>query len=312
MSQSGRNASPAAPILRALIPAAGHGVRLLPATRAQAKEMLPLGVTPVIQLVAEELLHAGVQSVLVVTGRGKESIENHFDGSAPVDDTSAPAHSVFDRHAIQFLYTRQEVPRGLGDAILHGESFVGDQNFVVALGDCVIAGNGEPSLLQRAIATHVERGAAATVAVQLVRPEQTRRYGMLALGADLGGAFAVRGLVEKPGPEKTPSLWAVSARYIFSPAIFEYLHRAQPGYGGEIQVTDSIHAMAQYGLPVLAVPLGEKEFRLDVGNKESYARAFMRTVLTDAEVGADLRQYAGDLLSYLAGDRDSDPDRAAR
>ena len=98
----------------------------------------------------------------------------------------------------------------------------------------------------------------------------------------------------------------------FSPAIFEYLHRAQPGYGGEIQVTDSIHAMAQYGLPVLAVPLGEKEFRLDVGNKESYARAFMRTVLTDAEVGADLRQYAGDLLSYLAGDRDSDPDRAAR
>lgn len=312
MSESSLAQPTSSPILRALVPAAGQGVRLLPATRAQAKEMLPLGATPIIQLVAEELLLAGVNSVLIVTGRGKESIENHFDGTPPTDDTSAPERSVFDRHTMQFFYTRQSSPRGLGDAILHGQGFAGDQDFVVALGDCVIIGDSRPSLLERMIRLHREQRASATVAVQQVTPEQTRRYGMVELGEQERGVFAVQGLVEKPGPDKTPSLWAVAARYVFSPAIFEFLRAARPGYGGEIQLTDALHALVRAGLPVYAVPLGEKEFRLDVGNKESYARAFVRSVLTDSEVGEGLRRYAGDLLAYLAGHCNQDPDRPAR
>jgi UTP--glucose-1-phosphate uridylyltransferase len=273
--------------------------------------MPPLGATPVIQLVAEELLQAGITSVLVITGRGKEAIENHFDGQPLTDETSAPENSVFDRHALQFFYTRQSTPLGLGDAIRHGEGFARGEDFVVALGDCVITGDGTPSLLQRMIAAHRAHGAAATIAVQRVSPEQTRMYGMVALGEEVDGTFTVTGLVEKPGPERTPSPWAVTARYVLSSQVYRFLSGAQPGYGGEIQLTDALDALARAGGLVLAVPLGEKEFRLDVGNMEAYSRAFLRTVLTDAQAGPGLRQYTADLLNYLSGRHVEDPDRRA-
>ena len=313
------------PVRRAVIPAAGLGTRLLPATRAQPKEMLPLGTTPVIQRVAEELVAAGLDQALIITGQGKESIQDHFDPAYNADyvpEASHPDLNVFDRANLRLYYTRQVSPRGLGDALLHGADFAGEQDFVVALGDCAIVGDGRPSLLERLLATHASRGAAATIAVQRVSAEQTRRYGIVAVdmghrrdaGATAAGedweAFPVTGIVEKPGPEAAPSRWAVSARYVFSPRLFDFLRETTPGYGGEIQLTDAIEAMIKAGLPVWVVPLGEKEIRLDVGNNLAYSRAFMRTVLSDPETGPALREYAAALLDLLAGQRTPDPDRA--
>ena len=307
-------------VCRAVIPAAGMGTRLLPVTRAQPKEMLPLGTTPVIQIVLQELVAAGLDEALIITGRGKESIENHFDPAYNADylpDAPHPALDVFDRANLRLYYTRQATARGLGDAVLHGEDFVGAQDFVVALGDCAIVGDGRPSLLERLIHTHRSQGAAATIAVQRVSAEQTRRYGIVAVDeAHAGGeagfpAFPVTGIVEKPGPEAAPSRWAVSARYVFSPSVFGFLRETAPGLGGEIQLTDAIEGMVQAGLPVWVVPLGEKEIRLDVGNNLAYGRAFIRTVLSDPQTGPALREYVTALLDLWAGRATQDPDRAA-
>jgi UTP--glucose-1-phosphate uridylyltransferase len=275
--------------------------------------MLPLGTTPVIQAVLEELLAAGINQVLIITGRGKESIENHFDpeyNSHSLPEPEHPALDVFNRANLRLYYTRQHVPRGLGDAVLHGEDFAGCEDFVVALGDCVILGPKSPSLLQRLVAVHREKRAAATVAVQRVTAEQTRHYGIVAVEAGSGDALAVRGIVEKPGPEAAPSRWAVSARYAFSPQVFGFLRQLQPGYGGEIQLTDAIAAMIEAGLPVWAVPLGEEEIRLDVGNRLAYGRAFVRTLLSDPEVGAEFQAYLAALLEFWTGRQRQDPDRA--
>ncbi len=304
-------------ISRAVIPAAGLGTRLLPVSRAQPKEMLPLGTTPVIQMVAEELLGAGLNQVLIVTGRGKQSIEDHFDpayNSAHVPEAPHPRLDVFDRANLRLYYTRQAAPRGLGDALLHAEDFAGDRDFVVALGDCAIVGDGSPSLLERLIATHRRERAAATIAVQRVSAEQTRRYGIVAVAEEsprTPSAMPVTAIVEKPGPEVAPSRWAVSARYVFSPRLFEFLRYTAPGYGGEVQLTDAIQAMIEAGLPVWVVPLSEKEIRLDVGNNLAYGRAFIRTVLSDPQTGPALREYAAALLDWWAGRQLHDPDRAA-
>ena len=312
------------PLRRAVIPAAGLGTRLLPVTRAQPKEMLPLGTTPVIQIVAQELVAAGLDQALIITGRGKESIEDHFDPAYNSDylpDAPHPDLDVFDRKNLRLYYTRQATPRGLGDALRHAEDFAGEHDFVVALGDCAIVGDGRPSLLERLVATHRSRGAAATIAVQRVSAEQTRRYGMVAVDTehrrDAGAtgeawpAWPVTGIVEKPGPEATPSRWAVSARYAFSSRVFDFLRDTAPGYGGEIQLTDAIEGMIEAGLPVWAVPLGEKEIRLDVGNNLAYGRAFIRTVLSDPETGPVLRDYVAALLDLWEGRCAQDPDRAA-
>jgi len=299
-------------IRRAIVPAAGQGTRLLPATRAQAKEMLPLGTKPVIQMAAEELLAAGVRSVLIVTGWGKEAIKNHFDsanGPARSGGGEYESSGIFDPAAMQFFYTRQSVPRGLGDALLHGEDFVGSEDFVVALGDCAIVGGQTPSLVERLIAAHQIQGAAATLAVQRVSPEQTRRYGIIRVAEASGKLLRVGGIVEKPGPEQAPSNWAVTARYVFAPHLFGFLRQVPPGYGGEIQLTDAIQQMIESGLPVWAVPLTKQEIRLDVGNKSSYARAFVRTMLSDPETGAELREYVARLLDLLSGQSSADPDR---
>lgn len=310
-------ALPSAGISRAVIPAAGLGTRLLPVTRAQPKEMLPLGTTPVIHRVAEELVAAGVNQALIITGRGKESIENHFDpayNSAHLPEAPHPELDVFDRANLRIYYTRQATPRGLGDALLHAEDFAGEHDFVVALGDCAIVGEGRPSLLERLIATHQREGAAATIAVQRVSAEQTRRYGIVAVAEQSTptlSAMPVTGIVEKPGPEAAPSRWAVSARYVFSPRLFEFLRYTAPGYGGEVQLTDAIEGMIEAGLPVWVVPLTEKEIRLDVGNNLAYGRAFIRTVLSDPQTGPALREYAAALLDWWAGRQSQDPDRAA-
>jgi len=286
-------------IRRAVIPAAGLGTRLYPATKSQPKEMLPLGTKPTIQYVVEELVATGVQDILLITGRQKRAIEDHFDaGDAQSSEHQGPSNALaICDPAVHFFYVRQSSPRGLGDAIAHAEPFTGTEAFVVALGDCVILGRETDSLMSRMVSVHEERRAAATVAVQTVAPQDTTRYGIVAPEPGEGAhAMRLQGIVEKPGPDRAPSNLAVCARYVFSPAVFDHIRRTPPGLGGEVQLTDAIGGMIQAGLPVYAVALTAHEERLDVGNQEAYAQAFLRVALSDPQMGAGLRRYVAGLL----------------
>jgi UTP--glucose-1-phosphate uridylyltransferase len=297
-------------VVKAVIPAAGRGTRLYPATKSQPKEMLPLGPRPTIQRVAEELVDAGVLQMLIVTGHSKRAIEDHFDPAEGVERAEkCPACAkVFDNGLVRFFYTRQSEPRGLGDAVLQASDFVGDADFVVALGDSVIVSPESPTLLERLIATHEATNAAATIAVYDAGEQGTRKYGIIAPAAESNGGLRITGIVEKPGPQRAPSRLAVCARYCFSPKVFEYLAAVRPGLGGEVQLTDAIQAMISDGLAVYAVPLGPGEFRMDVGDFVSYGRAFIRTMLTHEDFGEPLKKYCQDLLQYLECNDRPDPD----
>lgn len=289
-------------IRKAVIPAAGLGTRLYPATKSQPKEMLPLGTRPTIQFVAEELVGAGLRQVLVVTGRQKRAIEDHLDpadGLEPPDNCES-CSDVFDTSLVRFFYTRQSEPRGLGDAVALAEDFTAGEHFVVALGDCVITSTERSALVRRMVEVHAQQGAAATIAVQRVSPEATRKYGIIAPAEDIRGTWVrLTDIVEKPGPEEAPSNLAVCARYVFAPALFEFLRTTAPGHGGEVQLTDAIRAMIAAGLPVYAVPLAADESRLDVGDFPSYARAFMQVMLAHPQFGKGLRDFARQLVEEL-------------
>lgn len=299
-------------ITRAVIPAGGRGTRLYPLTKSQPKEMLPLGTIPTIQGVAEEMVAAGVTDILIVTGEGKGPIEDHFDpvaGLCPSDFPDAEPSPVLDGETVRFSYTRQGEPLGLGDAISHGRQFAGDSHVLVALGDCIITCERRGGALRRMVEAHVKHEAAASILVQRVSIEDTSRYGIVDPGAQMGeSAFEMADIVEKPGPDRAPSRFAVAARYAFSPMIFDYLAGLEPGVGGEIQLTDAIRAMVADGHRVLGVPLRGGERRLDVGNLGSYSRAFVRTMLTHDRHGEDLRRYTANLLAHIDDPAHPDPD----
>jgi UTP--glucose-1-phosphate uridylyltransferase len=285
-------------ITKVVIPAAGLGTRLYPATKSQPKEMLPLGRKPMIQLVVEEMLQAGLWQVLLITGQKKRAIEDHFDST---DGAVFGADEADSGHLVpQFYFRRQAAQRGLGDAIHHAKEFTGDQPFAVALGDCIIDGNGPAPLMSRLLEAHRSTGAAATIAVQRVPPERVSSYGVVAPDGDPAPTFRIRDIVEKPTPEAAPSNLAVAARYAFEPAIHEFLERTTPGHGGEIQLTDAIRLMLRDGLPVCCVALEPGEQRLDIGSFTTYAQAFFSMMLRDPEVGAELRDYVRALLDDTA------------
>ena len=290
-------------IRKAVLPAAGLGTRLYPATRSQPKEMLPLGRKPAIQLVAEEAVRAGLDQILVITGRKKRAIEDHFDvdnrpyADAVANGTVTP--SILDNGEGRFFYTRQQGARGLGDAVYCARDFVGSDHFVVALGDAVIAQRGaDPPLLRRLVAAHIENGAEATIAVRHVPDDLLSRYGIVAPAGDVEAeVFPLADLVEKPSADEAPSNWAITARYAFSPRVFDFLEQIEPGHGGELQITDAIRLMAQQGLLVQAVRLRGDEQRFDLGNFRDYALAFIEVSLADPECGAELRARVADLLA---------------
>lgn len=273
-------------IRKAVIPAAGFGTRLLPATKSQPKEMLPVGRKPVIQYVVEEIAAADIAQVLVVTSQQKRAIEDHFD----INGSSA--HGLEDVAICQMHYTRQSVPTGLADAIAHAEGFVADEPFVVSLGDSLIRSESPGSTLSRLIETHLHENAAATILFETVALEDVVRYGIAKPMGEPGRTFAVADLVEKPCVEEAPSTLAVAGRYVFAPTVFEYIRRTEPGRGGEIQITDTMRLMLQDGLPIWGVRMGEGERRLDIGNYRSYFRAFLDMALMDPDYGADLAEFA--------------------
>lgn len=287
-------------VVKVVVPVAGMGTRLLPATKSQPKEMLPVGRKPVVQYVVEELVAAGLHQILLVTGRKKTVIEDHFDPDPELVQTLSVGggyalleESKYTETNARFYYTRQSVPRGLGDAVNHAKEFAGDDNFVVALGDSIIRSRDGSSLLEDMIAVHLRSGAACTVAVEEVDPTEVYRYGIVkpVADAELRADFGVEDLVEKPRVGAAPSTLAIAARYVFSPAIFEAIRRTAPDRNGDLQLTDSIRLLVHLGHRVRAVPLGAGQRRYDIGNFESYFRAFIDFALADEKYGYMVRQY---------------------
>lgn len=289
-------------IKNAIVPVAGLGTRLLPATKSQPKEMLPVGKKPVVQYVVEELARSGLREILFVTGRGKDSIENHFDRdpelieslrNAAKDDLLDELH--FEELKIHYLYTRQSVQRGLGDAILCGEPFVGHDPFVVALGDSIIGLNGESTICRRMCDVYEENQAAAVIGVEEVARENVPHYGVVK--PDNGGdVFNISTLVEKPRPEDAPSNLAIAGRYVFSPVIFDMIRKVSPDKRQEIQITDAIRLLCETGRRVMGVRLSPGERRYDIGNFQSYFETFLEFALADDQYGPRLKERLRQLL----------------
>jgi UTP--glucose-1-phosphate uridylyltransferase len=288
-------------ITKAIIPAAGLGTRLLPATKSQPKEMLPVGRKPVIQYVVEELQEAGLRQILVVTGRRKRAIEDHLDSDPQLVAALQQAGNeamlsdlTYLEGKVRFFYTQQSAPKGLGDAIAMGADFVDGEDCVVALGDSIIAAQDPAVPLRAMMKAHRELNAAAVVAVEKVPETETFRYGIVRLaGAEPPPGEPVRmtDIVEKPPLGMAPTTLAVAARYVFSPLIFEALERTPADGRGEIQVTDAIKLLIQMGKPVYAWLLPPGQRRYDIGNLESYFYAFIDFVLADERYGYLVRKY---------------------
>ena len=263
--------------------------------------MLPVGRKPIVQYVAEELVSNGVEQILFVTGRNKASIENHFDIDPELLRSLSAANKeellqeLLDLPA-HFFYTRQRMQKGLGDAILAGENFAGEQPFVVALGDSIIGLHAQSRAVSRLAELFETRRASCVIAVEEVPKDQTSYYGVVAPAESDGDCFRVQRLVEKPKPEEAPSNLAIAGRYVFSPIIFDMLRRVTPDQRGEVQLTDAIQLLCEEGKRVLAVKLPAGERRYDIGNFPSYFETFVEFALADPLYGKSLRQALRRLL----------------
>jgi UTP--glucose-1-phosphate uridylyltransferase len=290
-------------IRSAIVPVAGHGTRLLPATKSQPKEMLPVARKPIVQYVAEELVANGVDQILFVTGRNKSSIENHFDLDPELlrvlketQKKELLEELQFEDLNTHYFYTRQRMQKGLGDAILCGETFAGEQPFVVALGDSILGLNAQSQTLAKMVELFENRSASCVIAVEEVPREDTSHYGVIEPGEVVDGGIRIVNLVEKPKPEDAPSNLAIAGRYIFSPIIFDMIRAIAPDKRGEVQITDAIQRLCDEGRRVLAVQLPAGEKRYDIGNFPSYFETFVEFALADPLYGAEFRDKLKRLL----------------
>jgi UTP--glucose-1-phosphate uridylyltransferase len=278
-----------------VVPVAGLGTRLLPATRSAPKEMLPVVDKPIVQYVIEELTGAGIERVLFVTGRRKRAIEDHFDADPELDrasGTSAPGDG------LRLLYTRQRHPRGLGDALRCADGFSAGRPVVVALGDAIIepSPDGGAGIVTRLIDAFAERGASAAVAVTEVPAEAVGRYGIVVARNEAGEVLDVADVVEKPDPRQVASRTAIAARYVLGPEVFAALARVRPGQSGEIGLTEALRDVIARGGRVIAVPLAAGERRHDIGTVEGYCRTFLDHALRHPQLGGALRAEAARLI----------------
>ncbi len=288
-------------IRKAVVPVAGVGTRLFPATKSQPKEMLPVGRKPVVQYVVEELRAAGVEQILLITGRKKAAIEDHFDADLELSQVLHragnvdPADLPIADGISGVFYTRQGTPSGVADAVGLARDFVGGEPFVVAFGDTIIHGG---DLVARLMAAHGASGASGAVAVEQIAPEDAFRYGIVDV-RDVDGSLVAVDLVEKPAAGRAPSDLAIVPRYVFESSIFDAIEATRPGLGGERWLTDSIAILARESPPVRVVPLEATERRYDIGNFASYYRAFIDFALADPQYGAGVRQYVSELGQRL-------------
>lgn len=286
-------------LTKAVIPVAGLGTRFLPATKAQPKEMLPLVDKPVIQYVVEEAIHCGLETLVMVTGRGKQAIENHFDVAYELEDTLQRRGKAEDLSVVRdvtrlasFAYVRQGEPLGLGHAVLCAEPLVGHEPFALLLGDDVF--DCAETALGALLEAHRATGK-SVVGVQKVPLEHTSRYGIVAAPEAEGHPWwPVSRIVEKPKPEEAPSRWAVVGRYVLAPRVFHHLHRIERGVGGEYQLTDALARLAEEG-ELVAAPLTAGRF--DTGNKLDYLKANLAFALQREDLADDLRAYLRELMA---------------
>jgi len=289
---------------KAVIPAAGLGTRFLPATKAMPKEMLPVVDKPAIQYVVEEATQAGISDILIIIGRNKNALSNHFD-SVPELETNLEKKGDKDRLAkvqessdlADIHFVRQGEPKGLGHAVLRARSHVGDHPFAVLLGDDLI--DERDPLLTKMLEEH-ERTGAAIIALMEVDPAHIHMYGAAAVeptGTD--DVVKVTGLVEKPKAEDAPSNLAVIGRYVLSPTVFDILERTEPGKGGEIQLTDALQELAADpdGPGVYGVVFRGR--RYDTGDRVDYIKAIVQLAADRDDLGPDLRPWFKEFAATL-------------
>ena len=288
-------------ITKAVIPAAGLGTRFLPATKAMPKEMLPIVDKPVIQYVVEEAVRAGLDDLLMVTGRNKNALENHFDKATEIESALQLKGDVGKLNEVSFSnslanihYMRQGDPKGLGHAVLRAKAHVSDQSFAVLLGDDMIDERDE--LLPKMIEVH-DLNQAHVVALMEVPEEQIHLYGCAAVEqTEDDSVVRITGLVEKPSIEQAPSNLAVIGRYVLKSKIFETLENTAPGRGNEIQLTDALAHEAENDKVYGVIFSGR---RYDTGDKLDYLKSTLKVAIDRDDIGGDLREWLKDFSKGL-------------
>lgn len=282
-------------VKKAIIPAAGLGTRFLPATKAQPKEMLPIVDKPTIQYIVEEAIASGIEDIIIISGRGKRAIEDHFDKSYELEETLAKKEKTVLLKEMQEIsnmanihYIRQKEPKGLGHAISVARHFIGDEPFAVLLGDDIVESNGTPCLKQ--LIDVFDRYNSSVVGVQQVSDDEVSKYGIVApKSAEIErGVIHVDDLVEKPTKEEAPSNYAIMGRYVLRPEIFDILEVLPPGAGGEIQLTDAIKKLNETQI-VLAYEFDG--IRYDVGDKFGFVQATLDFALKRDDLKASVEKY---------------------
>ncbi len=293
-------------IKKAVIPAAGLGTRFLPATKAQPKEMLPLVDKPTIQYIVEEAINAGIESILIITGRGKRNIEDHFDKSYELEaelkrkgDTSLLNMVEDISHLVNVYYVRQKEAKGLGHAIYCAKAFVGNEPFAVLLGDDVVISD-EPAIGQ--LNRVYEQYGKPVVGVAPVERSEVDKYGIVAPGSKTQAAalHRVADLVEKPNVDTAPSNLAILGRYIITPDIFDILENQEPGKNGEIQLTDALRTLNK-GAGMFAFEFSGK--RYDVGDKLGFLKATVEIALMREDLNKDFKAYLTAKIKELISER---------
>jgi UTP--glucose-1-phosphate uridylyltransferase len=291
-------------VRKAVIPAAGLGTRFLPATKASPKEMLPLVDKPLIQYVVEEAVASGIEDIIVITGRGKRAIEDHFDRSVELEENLKGSGKSQVLHQIRqistlanFCYVRQQEALGLGHAVLCAQHLIGDEPFAVILGDEII--DADVPALAQLIHVYKKRHG-AVLGVQDIPKQDVSRYGIVAPKRISAGLHRVETMVEKPSPADAPSTLAVIGRYGLPPDIFPILRRTPPGKNGEIQLTDALKELAKKS-PMFAQEI--KGQRHDAGDKLGFLIATVEFALKNPSLGADFRDYLSSRASVISNDR---------
>jgi len=286
-------------ISKAVIPAAGLGTRFLPATKAQPKEMLPIIDTPVIQFVVEEAVRSGIEDVLIIIGRTKRAINDHFDRSFELEqyleEREKPEllRQIRDISELVRLFSvRQREQRGLGDAILYAQQHVNSEPFAVLLGDTIVESANDKPVTQQLMHLYTQLRA-PIIAVEEVPHDKVSRYGVIAGTEIESGLFRLERLVEKPSPDEAPTNLAIAGRYILTPSIFGYLEHTSPGKLGEIQLTDALNAMASQE-QVFAWRMSGR--RYDIGNRLDYLKTTVEFALRRPDLAEPFREFLEEIL----------------
>ncbi|WP_277680305.1 UTP--glucose-1-phosphate uridylyltransferase GalU [Gracilibacillus dipsosauri] len=286
-------------VRKAIIPAAGLGTRFLPATKAMPKEMLPIVDKPTIQYIVEEAIDSGIEDIIIVTGKGKRAIEDHFDNNFELEDNllkkgklelleKAKQPAKVDIH-----YIRQKEPLGLGHAVWCARKFIGEEPFAVLLGDDIV--QAETPCLKQLI-TQYEQTGGSIIGVQQVADQETHRYGIVDPSDKAGRNYSVNRFVEKPAQGTAPSNLAIMGRYVLSPKIFKYLDQQELGTGGEIQLTDAIQQLNETQ-SVFAYDFVGK--RYDVGEKFGFVKTTLEFALQNEEIGNEVRNLLEELVEQV-------------